>query len=101
MARSAADSLPSLEPAIASYFESIQDYLVLADSSGRVLFATDEAAGLPIASFERFTSLVLPPVVPKSGTLSFDPKVGPARYLVRPIRGAGPQLAAILVAAPS
>ena len=29
------DTIPTLEPTIASYFESIQDYLVLVDHSGR------------------------------------------------------------------
>ncbi|HEV8612559.1 MAG TPA: ATP-binding protein [Gemmatimonadales bacterium] len=102
VARGASDSLPSLEPGIASYFESIQDFLVLADSAGRVLFTTDTAASLPIASFERLTALVQPPPrEPKSGSLTFDPHVGPARYLVLPIAAAGPELAAVLVAAPT
>ena len=89
------DSIPTLEPSIASYFESIQDYLVLVDREGRVLFSSDAASVLPIASFERLTGpLQPPPRVPNSGSYSFDPRVGPARFLVMPIAGAGPELAA-------
>jgi two-component system OmpR family sensor kinase len=96
------DSIPTLEPSIASYFESIQDYLVLVDREGRVLFSSDAASALPIASFERLTGpLQPPPRVPNSGNYSFDPRVGPARFLVTPIAGAGPELAAVLVAAPT
>jgi len=96
------DTIPTLEPTIASYFESIQDYLVLVDHSGRVLLTSDTASALPIRSYERLVAPVLPPPSePRSGSYSFDPGVGPARYLVRPITGAGPEIAAVLVAAPS
>lgn len=100
--RGAPDSLPTLEPTIASYFESIQDYLVLADREGRVLFSTDAASALPIASFERLGGLLQPPPTEvRRGSITFDPRTGPARYLVLPITGAGPELAAVLVAAPT
>ena len=96
------DTIPTLEPTIASYFESIQDYLVLVDHSGRVLLTSDTASALPIRSYERLVAPVVPPPSePRSGSYSFDPGVGPARYLVRPITGAGPEIAAVLVAAPS
>jgi len=96
------DTIPTLEPTIASYFESIQDYLVLVDHSGRVLLTSDTASALPIRSYERLVAPLLPPPAePKSGSYTFDPGVGPARYLVLPITGAGPELAAVLVAAPT
>jgi len=96
------DAIPTLEPTIASYFESIQDYLVLVDREGRVLFSSDAASALPVASFERLSApLQPPPRTSRSGSYSFDARIGPARYLAMPITGAGPELAAVLVAAPT
>jgi signal transduction histidine kinase len=96
------DTISTLEPSIAPYFESIQDYLVLVDRTGRVLLTSDIASDLPIASYERLLAPLLPPPrVPKSGTYTFDSQTGPARFLVLPITGAGPEIAAVLVAAPS
>jgi len=96
------DTMPALEPSIASRLESIQDYLVLIDLEGRVLFTSDPASALPISSYERLRApLVPPPKEPATGTYLFDPKVGPARYVTLPITGAGPEVAALLVAAPS
>ena len=93
-------SPPALDPAIAAYFESIRDYLVLVDTTGQVLFSSDSASALPITSFERLRAPVIPPpdtVV--SGVFDFDRSVGPSRYLVFPVHDAGPEVAAVLVAA--
>jgi len=96
------DTPPTLEPAIAAYFESIRDFLVLADSGGRVLYASDSASALPIASFERLRApLVAPPDSVRTGAYTFDPAIGPARYLIVPVDDAGPEVAGVLVAAPS
>ncbi len=96
------DTPPTLEPAIAAYFESIRDFLVLADSGGRVLYASDSASALPIASFERLRApLVSPPDSVRTGAYTFDPVIGPARYLIVPVDDAGPEVAGVLVAAPS
>ena len=96
------DTIPTLEPTIAPYFESIQDYLVLVDRAGRVLLTSDVASALPVPSYERLVAPLLPPPpVAKNGSYTFDSRVGPARYLVLPISGAGPEIAAVLVAAPS
>ncbi len=98
----AIDSPPTLEPAIAAYFESIRDFLVLADSGGQVLYASDTASALPIASFERLRApLVPPPGSVRTGSYTFDPAIGPARYLIVPVDDAGPEVAGMLVAAPS
>ncbi|HEX7023895.1 MAG TPA: HAMP domain-containing sensor histidine kinase [Gemmatimonadales bacterium] len=92
---------PTLEPAIAPYFESIRDFLVLADGAGNVLYASDSALALPIASFERLRApLVSRPDTITTGIYTFDLGMGPARFLTMPIREAGPEVAAVLVAAP-
>src|SRR5688572_489252 len=98
----AVDSPPTLEPAIAAYFESIRDFLVLANGRGEVLYASDTASALSITSFERLRApLVPPPDRLRTGTYTFDASIGPARYLILPIADAGPEVAALLVAASS
>lgn len=93
---------PALEPGIAPYFESFRDFLILADTGGRVLFISDSASALPFASIERLRALVRHPRREQdSGTFVFDSLIGPARYLVYPITGAGPEIAGVLVASPS
>ncbi|HEV8198125.1 MAG TPA: hypothetical protein VGP87_15870, partial [Gemmatimonadales bacterium] len=96
------DPAPALEPTIAPYFEAIGDYLLLSDSAGRVLYFSPSATALPFASLEQLRSLLHPPPPrPVSGIYTFDPTIGPVRYLSYPINGAGPEVAAVLVAAPS
>lgn len=96
------DRPPVLEPAIASYFESVQDYLAVVDSTGGVLFASDSAAALPAGQFESFLAPVRPPPAGRrTGEYHFSDRTGPARFVVAPLPNAGPGLAAILVAAPS
>jgi two-component system OmpR family sensor kinase len=91
-----------LEPAIASYFESVQDYLAVVDSTGAVLFASDSATSLGADQFESFLAPVRPPPGERrTGEYRFSLRTGPARYVAIPLRHAGVGLAAILVAAPS
>jgi two-component system OmpR family sensor kinase len=96
------DSQPTLASAIASSFEGVRDYLVLVDSAGRVLYTSDSASALPIASFERLSAPLSPiPAAARAGRYTFDSVLGPARYVALPVKAAGPEVAAILVAAPS
>lgn len=95
-----ADPRPVLAPSIASYFEAVQDYLAVVDSAGRVLFASDSAAALPADQFESFLAPARASGE-QSGEYHFSSRTGPARYHVRPIRGAGPGISAILVVSPS
>jgi len=96
------DTLPTLEPTIAAYFESIRDFLVVAGAGGQVLYASDTASALPIGSFERLRApMIPPPDTIRAGLYTFDPAVGPARYLIVPVDSAGPEVTAVLVAAPS
>jgi two-component system, OmpR family, sensor kinase len=96
------DSPPALEPSIAPYFESIRDFFILADTAGRVLYLSDSVSALSFGSIERLRALLYPrPRAPVTGSLDFDPAIGPTRYLIYPVTGAGPEVSAILVAAPS
>lgn len=94
------DSLPALVTGIASYFENIQDFLVLVDREGRVLFTSDKAAGLSYASGQKLRQEVnAKPLERRTGTFTFDPAVGPARFRVEPVATAGPEVGAMILAA--
>ncbi len=95
-----ADNKPALEASLASYFETIRDFLLLVDADGRVIFSSDTASRLSFSSFERLQEPLNPlPRSERVGTFEFDPAIGPARYLVAPVSGIGPEVRGILVAA--
>lgn len=94
------DGLLMLDPGTAAYFESFRDFVVITAPDGRPVFLSVAARALPTPSVEQLVSLVQPPVEPRrQGTVTFSSEVGPARYLVQPVPGAGDQVGAILVAA--
>lgn len=102
LGRIVTDDPPRIEASIAPYFESIRDFFILADSAGRALYLSDSVSILPFASIERLRALLYPPPrAQTSGSFVFDPAVGPTTYLVYPVTQAGPEVSAILVAAPS
>lgn len=92
---------PSLHPGIASGFQGLQDYLLLADSSGQLLFASDSAIALAFGDLEQLRARLTPaPAVPAELTLRLaDGR--PVRVLVAPLRTAGPAIAGLLVATPT
>jgi signal transduction histidine kinase len=93
---------PTIDPAIAAYFESIRDFLLLVDSTGQVLFSSDSASALSITAFERLRAPVIPPPdTMVSGVYDFSRAIGPSRYLVVPVKDPGLEVAAVLVAAPT
>lgn len=93
---------PTLDPQIGTYFEAIRDYVLLADSSGQILFASESAAQLAYDAFQRLRTPLSPnPRARSTGTLTFSQNVGPVRYIVVPVTNAGPEIAALLVAAGS
>lgn len=95
------DGLPQIDPGIASFFEGItRDYMLVTDAEGRVLFSSETAAQLTYPSFQRLRGPLADLAdSSRAGTYTFDPAVGPVRYLVVPIRRAGPEIAAVLVTA--
>jgi two-component system OmpR family sensor kinase len=102
LGRIVSEDPPTLEPSIAPYFESIRDFFILADSAGRALYLSDSVSVLPFASIERLRALLYPPPQAQiSGSLVFDPAIGATTYLLYPVTQAGPEVSAILVAAPS
>jgi len=95
------DSRPALDPGISAYLEAVRDYLVVADTGGRVLALSESARQLRASDLENLSnvldSLRLPTQV---GDLSLSSPVGAARYLALRIESAGPDIGGVLVATP-
>lgn len=91
----------SLAPTVGAYFESLRDYTVVADSGGGVLALSDVARRLGAGAIQRLSALFDPrKPQERSGTIAIGLKDGPVRYLVRPIRNAGLDVGAVIVAIP-
>ena len=87
---------------IASYLEGVRDYLLLVARDGRVVYSSDRAAALSFSSFQRLRQQVTGRGNERqTGTLAFDPSVGPARFLIVPITKSDPDLGAMILAAPT
>jgi signal transduction histidine kinase len=92
---------PSLDPGISAYLEAVRAYLIVADSTGKVLALSDIARSLNAPALERITApLDTLPLTRHSGVLSLPPPIGSVRYLVLPVDNAGPHIGALLVATP-
>lgn len=94
------DGVPALDPGITAYFEGFRDYLVVADADGRPLFLSAETRALPSPAIEQLLAMVqTPPPERSQGRMTFDPTVGPVRYVIQRIPGPEGQVASVLVAA--
>lgn len=94
------ETRPALDPGIAAYFEGFRDFLIVTDPAGRPLFLSAETRALAAASTERLLAqLRTPPASRQQGTMTFDEAVGPVRFLVQRVPGAGDQIGGLLVAA--
>ena len=93
---------PALDPGISPYLEAARDYLVVADTTGQVLGLSDIARALDAAALERLTTpLDTLPLTRHSGVLPLGSPTGSVRYLVNPVRDAGPSIGGLLVATPT
>jgi signal transduction histidine kinase len=94
------DSVLAIDPSIAAYFEGFQSYLLITDSRGHVLFASEAARALHFTTLEELLELVLEAGSDSArGSVSLEDGRIPLRYLVRPVVDAGPEIGAVLVAA--
>ncbi len=65
---------PALDPGISAYLEAVRDYLVVADTSGRILALSEAARSLPAADLERLrTPLDSLGALRPSGTIDLAP----------------------------
>jgi two-component system OmpR family sensor kinase len=93
---------PALDPGISAYLEAARDYLIVADTAGKVLALSDVARELDAAALERLTTpLDTLPLARHSGLLPLGQPVGSVRYLVVPVDSAGPVIGGLLVATPT
>jgi two-component system OmpR family sensor kinase len=91
---------PALDPGISAYLEAVRDYLVVADTGGRVLALSEVARALRVSDLERLTDVLDSLRTPRrAGNLTFG-GVGAVRYLAIRVGDAGPQVGGVLVATP-
>jgi two-component system OmpR family sensor kinase len=92
---------PSLDPAISAYLEAARDYLIVADTAGKVLALSDVTRSLNAAALERLSApLDTLPLQRHSGVLAIGAPSGSVRYLLIPVDSAGPAIGGLLVATP-
>ena len=95
------DSVPGLIQSVGIYFEPVQDYLVVVDQRGRVLFMSEAVRSLGYNARQQLQTALKPlPGQDASGSLSVEGE-GRLRFRVAPVNDAGPEVAALLVAAPA
>ncbi len=94
-----AGTSPSLDPGISAYLEAVRDYLVVADTNGKVLALSEAARGLSADALERLTA-PLDSLRPskRAGTLGLGGGGGSVRYLALRVEAAGPEIGGLLVA---
>jgi signal transduction histidine kinase len=90
----------ALDPGISAYLEAARDYLIVADTGGRVLALSEVTRALRATDLEQLTTVLDSLRTPRqAGDLTFG-GVGPVRYLVVRVADAGPQVGGVLVATP-
>lgn len=90
---------PALDPGISAYLDATRDYLIVADTAGKVLGLSDVTRALNAPALERLTApLDTLPLTRHSGGVALGSPAGSVRYLVIPIQEAGPGIGGLLVA---
>ena len=93
------DSVPALVQQVGIYFEPFQDYLLVVNPKGRILFMSEEARSLSYDALQELQKPLTPlPGADLTGTVSLPGN--DLRYRVAPVNDAGPEVAAVLVAVP-
>jgi heavy metal sensor kinase len=97
-----ASGRPTLPAELTATLDVVPEYLIITHANGRVLFASAEARGLQIGEFEQLERLVAgAPRGQPADTVTSRPGGLRLRYVVLPVAGAGPELGAVLAAAPT
>jgi signal transduction histidine kinase len=90
---------PSLDPGISAYLEAVRDYLIVADTNGRVLALSEVARQLRASDLEQLAGVLDSLREPRqAGDLALSEPVGPLRYLAVRMAAAGPEVGGVLVA---
>src|SRR6188472_801809 len=94
------DLRPALDPGVSAYLEAVRDYLIVADTGGRVLALSETARALRASDLEQLTDVLDSlRIHQQAGDLTFG-GVGQVRYLATRVADAGPQVGGVMVATP-
>jgi signal transduction histidine kinase len=86
---------------VSGYLEGMRDPLIVVDSAGNLLYASQEARSLSYTALEELVALLRPrPTARVTGSVVLD-AIGSVRYLASPLPDAGPNIGALLVATPT
>lgn len=86
-----------LVPTVSTYLESMRDPLIVVDSLGNLIYASQQSRSLSYNSLENMVALLRPrPSARVTGTVKPDPRLGDYRYLAAPIPIGG-----LLIATPA
>ncbi|HZM27269.1 MAG TPA: hypothetical protein VFB89_07920, partial [Gemmatimonadales bacterium] len=93
---------PSLAPGISAYLEAFRDYLVLADTSHKVVALSGVTRGLTAAELEQLSAPARTLTARRlAGTLDVGGSLGTMRYLATRVDSAGPGIGWLVVATPT
>lgn len=95
---SPSDTVLSIEPTIAAYFEGTRSLLLIVDRRGNLLFASEAARSLRFSVIQELVQVAAGPA-PARGSYAIEAGGGGVRYLVQPVTDAGPEIGALLIAA--
>jgi signal transduction histidine kinase len=87
---------------VSSYLEAMRDPLIVVDSNGNLLYASQEARRLSYESLEALRALLRPrPATRIAGSAILDQIAGEYRYLAMPVATRGTGIGALLIATPT
>ncbi len=89
---------PALDPGTSAYLEAFRDYLIVADTTGKVVGMSGVTRPLSAAAFEQLSAPLKSATQRLPGTMPIGPLLGTVRYLVLPVDSAGPGIGSLLVA---
>ena len=92
---------PVLTPDVASLLEGVPGYVIVVGPERALLHLSAEARSLPFGSARALIDVAEDSVAGGFGLVDLAPPVGQVRYFVRPISEAGPNVAAVVSAAPT
>lgn len=92
---------PVLTPDVASLLEGVPGYVIVVGPERALLHLSAEARSLPFGSARTLIDVAEDSVAGGFGLVDLAAPVGQVRYFVRPISEAGPNVAAVVSAAPT
>lgn len=92
----------ALAPDVSSYLEAMRDPLMVVDSSGNLVYASQEARRLSYESLEELRGMLRPlPAGRVTGSATLNEPSGVYRYLAAPVAARATGIGALLIATPT